>query len=88
MEQFLIQQNEGRSHSDTHSVVGLGSAVMDFHHVQLSCLLSHHRALTQTAHNNIENLFERALSQVTLLGLGQVDSHTAYCRVSYHCQTP
>jgi hypothetical protein len=58
-----------------------------FHHVQLSCLLSHRRALTQTAHNNVENLFEGALSQVTLLGLGQVDSHNASCGISYHCPT-
>ncbi len=35
-----------------------------FHHVQLRCLLSYHRALRQTAHNNIAKLFEKTFSHV------------------------
>ena len=41
-----------------------GHSTETFHHVQLSCLLSHRRALRQTAHNNIAKLFEKTFSHV------------------------
>ena len=39
-----------------------GRSKETFHHVQLSCLLSHRRALRQTAHNNIAKMFEKTFT--------------------------
>jgi hypothetical protein len=41
-----------------------GHSKETFHHVHLSCLLSHRRTLRQTAHNNIAKLFEKTFSHV------------------------
>ena len=51
-----------------------------FHHVQLSCLLSHCRAIRQTAHNSIAKLFGPPSSATgsAFLGLGQIDPHSTH----------
>jgi hypothetical protein len=41
-----------------------GHSEETFHHVQLSCLLSHRRASRQTGHNNIAKLFEKTFPHV------------------------